>query len=384
MKVIYALEEMPDIINKSLFLMGPTPRSNDDVSWRIEALKLLDQKNFDGVVFIPETRNGEWKHDYDDQIEWEDECLNVADVIVAWVPRNLKTTMKGLSTNIEFGFWRNSGKLVLGFPSEAEKMSYIAHYAKQEKIPTASTLSETLDLALSFIEKEAPRSGGDRYVPLYIWNTPQFQSWYEAQSAAGNYLNSAKVLFTYHHIKRQFGLFLFILRANVYVAAESRIKAFDFLLARTDVSSVLLWYRHETLEDSEVVLVREFRPSVSNKNCYIVELPSGSTADPKESEPLHVAVEEVWEETGFAIEPDRLKFHMARQLIAPLSSHKSYLFSAELTEEELDWFKSQKDLVHGNINSGERTFIEVRKIKDLFENDDLDWSTLGQILSVIK
>lgn len=382
MKVVYALEDLPEVINKSLFLAGPTPRDNDGNPWRQEALKLLEEKKYDGVVFIPEPRNGEWHREYDAQIEWEDLCLNVADCIVFWVPRDLKT-MPAMTTNIEWGRWETSGKCILGFPPEAEKMSYMACYAKEEKIPIASTLSETIDLGLSFIEKEAPRSGGDRYVPLYIWNTPQFQSWYETQTAVGNYLNSAKVLFTYHHVKRQFGLFLFILRANVYVAAESRIKAFDFLLARTDISSVLLWKRNETIEDSEVVLVREFRPSVSNKNCYIVELPSGSTPDPKENEPLHVAVEEVWEETGFAISPERLKFNMARQLVGPLSSHKSHLYSAELTEEELDWFKGQADIVHGNVNSGERTFIEVRKVKDLFKNDDLDWSTLGQIIAVI-
>lgn len=55
MEVIYALEDMPDTFTKSIFLAGPTPRNKDEVeSWRPDALKILEDKGFDGVVFIPE------------------------------------------------------------------------------------------------------------------------------------------------------------------------------------------------------------------------------------------------------------------------------------------------------------------------------------------
>lgn len=39
---------------KSIFLAGPTPRENNDVSWRVEACKILEDNGFDGIVYIPE------------------------------------------------------------------------------------------------------------------------------------------------------------------------------------------------------------------------------------------------------------------------------------------------------------------------------------------
>ena len=38
----------------SIFLAGPTPRSNDIKSWREEAIKILEQLEFEGIVYIPE------------------------------------------------------------------------------------------------------------------------------------------------------------------------------------------------------------------------------------------------------------------------------------------------------------------------------------------
>lgn len=45
------------------------------------------QIGFDGHVFIPEPEDGNWKGNYDDQLEWESTGLNMADVIVFWLPR---------------------------------------------------------------------------------------------------------------------------------------------------------------------------------------------------------------------------------------------------------------------------------------------------------
>lgn len=42
MEVIYAREELADSLPNSLFLVGPTPRSELVASWRPEELRLMD------------------------------------------------------------------------------------------------------------------------------------------------------------------------------------------------------------------------------------------------------------------------------------------------------------------------------------------------------
>ena len=100
MDIIYTGEDMPDTITKSIFLAGPSLRPGQEKemsSWRNDALEILRDKGFDGVIFCPENRDGKFgkDFDYDDQIEWEEKYLNVADCIVFWVPRDLSIDKNG-------------------------------------------------------------------------------------------------------------------------------------------------------------------------------------------------------------------------------------------------------------------------------------------------
>jgi len=391
MQIIYTGEEMPEFFTKSIFLAGPSLRpgqEKDMVSWRKEAIKYLEDKDFDGVVFVPETRSGKFEKDfsYDNQIEWEHKYLNVADCILFWVPRDISVDEKGrlklpaFTTNVEWGAWADSGKVVFGCPSDLEKRKnkYLQFYADFYKVPSADTLEATMDHALEMLDEGAERSDGERFVPLFIWKTPSFQSWYLAQKRAGNTLNSAELLYTFRPGYKKF-VFLWILKVNVHVESEDRDKDNEFVLSRTDISSVCLY--HDKSEDTEVVLVKEFRSPANTEDGFIRELPGGS-AKPGE-DPEIVAAEEVHEETGFYLSSDRLRAHGARQLMGTFSSHKSHLFSAELDAEEIKWFKSQDGIVHGNIEDTERTFIEVHTVKDLLKNELVDWATMGMILSII-
>ena len=109
---------------KSIFLAGPTPREEKVASWRVDAVKKLEELGFDGVVFVPEYSTWVPKTNYVDQANWEREALTEATVILFWIPRSLPD-MPGFSTNVEFGYWLHSGKVLYGRPDSASKIKYL-------------------------------------------------------------------------------------------------------------------------------------------------------------------------------------------------------------------------------------------------------------------
>lgn len=109
---------------KSIFLAGPTPREENVVSWRTEACRILEQMGFNGVVYVPEYSTWKAKEDYVDQAMWERQALTNATVIAFWIPRELPN-MPAFTTNVEFGYWLHSGKVVYGRPNEASKIKYL-------------------------------------------------------------------------------------------------------------------------------------------------------------------------------------------------------------------------------------------------------------------
>lgn len=143
MRVVYALEPL----RQSIFLAGPTPRSSDVESWRPEALKKLAELAFVGEIYVPEASDGRPHSEYDAQVHWEWEALKQASVIVFWVPREI-VTMPAFTTNVEFGDWVKSGKVILGAPADAPKMSYLRMLAKKYHVPCFDTLDETLQAAV--------------------------------------------------------------------------------------------------------------------------------------------------------------------------------------------------------------------------------------------
>lgn len=389
MQIIYYDDEAPELITKSIFLGGCSTRPGQDIkSWRKDAIKILEDRGFDGIIFCPENKDGHFDetHEYEKTLEWEEKHLNIADCILFWVPRDLEADkngnikLPGLTTNVEFGRWESSGKIVLGYPEDAEKVRYLHYYAEKFNVPIGETLTETLDYAIEMLGEGSERIEGERFIPLCIWKTDSFQSWYKAQTEAGNILEHAKLLYNFRPKFKSF-VFLWVLNVSIYVTAEKRSKTNEFVLARADISSVLLWRKNDPIEKSEIILIKEFRSPATTSDGFIRELPSGSSSS-KDSDPMETAAEEVKEETDFYLDPKRLKFHSARQLAGTLSSHKANFYSAELTDEELTWFKSQKDIAHGNIEDTERTFIEVLSIKDLLKDNNIDWSNLGMILSI--
>jgi len=138
------------LIGKTIFLAGCSVRDSNDKSWRPEAIELFRKFEFNGTLFAPELRVGGFPDNWNYVVEWEDWYLHRADCILFWIPRDLKV-FSGFTTNVEWGRWERSGKVVLGSPPGAKKMGYIRYYAKKLGIPTSDTLEEAVKSAMKMV-----------------------------------------------------------------------------------------------------------------------------------------------------------------------------------------------------------------------------------------
>ncbi|GAA2158505.1 MULTISPECIES: nucleoside 2-deoxyribosyltransferase domain-containing protein [Glycomyces] len=374
--VVHANEDPPESWDAAVFLAGPLPRSVEVPSWGPQAVAYLrEQWRQDGrlVVFTPELREGVLA-DYTGQVAWEHRGLNRADVILFWVPRDL-VTMPAFTTNIEFGTWFDSGKIVLGAPAAAPKNEYLQELAAAAGAPVVDTLDQAVEAALGMIGGGARRTGGERSVPLHVWRTESFQSWHVAQRDAGNRLEDARVEWTFRVGPERGCIFYWALHVQMWVAAEERVKSNEVVISRPDTSQVVLYRRGATLEDTTVVLVREFRSPAATKDGFVHELPGGSGTS---GTPAAQAVAEVREETGLAIAADRLRPLGSRQVAPTVIAHRAHLFAAEITADELDRLRAHQGTPHG-AGGTERTWIEISTYGDLLESGLVDWSTLGMV-----
>lgn len=378
MKIVTPKDNIPEKYNKSIFLAGPTPREDSVKSWRPDAIKELKKLKYGGIVFVPETDFT--KQDYTDQVEWESEALNMADCILFWVPRS--KDMPGYTTNVEYGEWMKSGKAVLGFPEDAEKMRYLETKAKDYFIPVSNSIKDTIKSALDLIGDGSLREKGERYIPLHIWNTKSFKNWYADLKAAGNKLEDAKVLWNWRVGKNKEIVFSWILHVNVYITKEKRNKINEFVFSRTDISSVIAYRRAKNILDSEILITKEFRSPVSNKEGFVYELPGGSSQDSSDTV-SEVIVKELKEETGLKVNKDRFNYIQSRQVAATLSSHKIHLFSVSLTDDEIVQLKKVEGKTFGVVEDTEMTYVEIYQLKDILKKDIMDWSTIGMILKCL-
>ncbi|MER7282286.1 nucleoside 2-deoxyribosyltransferase domain-containing protein [Dactylosporangium sp. NPDC000244] len=379
--VVTPPEEPPSSWDAALFLAGPTPRAPEVASWRPEAIELLRERWTGGrlVVFSPEPATGVVR-DYTGQIAWEEAGLHLADRIVFWVPRDL-ATMPAFTTNVEWGTWHRSGKAVFGAPPQSPRNRYLFAGARAEHVPTATSLPETLDLALEGLAPGAHRGEGEREVPLTVWRTSSFQRWYRAQSEAGNELLGARVEWVFRRGPGRRQVVYWALRTNVRVAAEHRVKTGQIVLSRPDLSSVVLYRRAPTLEETLVVLVREFRSTAATGDGFIHELPGG--AGPDDVPALDQAAAEVREETGLTLPASRLRSHGSRQVAGTLSAHRAHLFSAELTGTEVAALRAAADTPFGEPGTTERTWVELWTYAEIRDANLVDWSTLGMLAQVL-
>lgn len=384
--VVYNGEEPPDSFDASIYLSGPTPRRAGVPGWRPTAIAEISRRWRHGrlAVFVPEPRADEPAPSYAHARTWQLHWGDRADVVLVWLPRGPE--MPGHTTNDEFGKWKDSGRVVLGTPPDAEKVRYQRAYAAEVSIPLADDLPTTVEYALDHIGEGASRSGGQRHVPLLVWRTDSFQSWLAAQEAAGNELRSGRVEWTFRCGPRRQLLFFWVFHAVVWVAAEGREKDNEVVISRPDIAAIVAFTPAATLLDTEILIVREFRSPAATADGFVRELPGGSTFSPtaptRRASPAAQAAAEFAEETGINIGPERVRFHQARQSAATMSSHRIHVFTIELSREEMDRACGD-DRPHGVAADTERTYVEVHRFEDLLQNPLVDWTTLGAASAVL-
>lgn len=285
--------------------------------------------------------------------------------------------MPAFTTNIEFGEDLHSGKIMYGRPDNAEKCRYLDKRIIEIKEKVFNDLNKLIQESISKLGEGSLRLEGEVHVPLFIWQSEQFQSWYQQLQENGNKLVNAKLL---HHMKFSNGyLFSFILWVNVWVESEQRFKSNEFVFSRKDISSILPYYKEGN--ETFVVLVKEFRSPVRNEAGLVYELPGGSALKPGVN-PQENAQHELEEETGIHIEDlSRFTFVQNKQLCSTLSSHHSYLYKVELTKEEFEMAKKnvESQTVFGLTEDTEIIYLEIMPISKIMDYP-LDYSMTGMIL----
>lgn len=390
LEIVHSPEPTPAVLTKSIFLAGPSPRKEDDLNWRPAAVEALRIAGFDGTLFLPIPRDGKWPENYTEQVEWERRQMALADVIAIWCPRDLER-LPGFTTNVEFGEWLRSGKLLYGRPDGAPSTRYLdVRYAtiNQKQKPPFNTPAATLEqLASQCVERlgtGAERRLGERLVPLAIWRTPQFQAWYGELLAAGNRLDDVDVLWSFHIPQANNLLLCYALHVKVWVTAEKRHKENEFIVSRPDISAICAFYsdpKTHALLDTKVVLVREFRSTGRTADGFVHDLPGGSSFKPKEN-PLQLAASELKEETGVELAPERFRKLGARQLAATFGTHKAHLFAVRLTAVEIDRMEqlAKSGESFGVAADTEMTYIEVQTVGEILKRELVDHACVGMIM----
>ena len=390
MHIVHAPHEFPDEWSKSIFLTSPKASNSPATPWHHEAIGVLRQLGYDGVVFVPNRDTN--SSDQSDHLEWELRAMHSADAIVYWLPPETESELDTRVT-IELGRWIHSHNLFLGHPDNGQVAPYLDRMLREFPRPTVryETLAETITAAAVSIGDGVLRSGGERKIPIQVWRAAFFKEWYHNLQCAGHRLDDAKVRWVYF-LPDSTEVLAGVLWVKVWVEEESRYKDNEWIFGRTDLCATVLHpapnggpRRFEDLLAQEIVLIREFRPNARSRDGFVHELPSGSSAGKPNTPPTQVAADEVREETGLTLDVDRFVAVESRQAAATVSTHHVNLFMAALRPEEMNQAMNaaQQRVQLGNRDESELTTVEIHTFRDLIESTLVDWSTVGMVMKAL-
>jgi ADP-ribose pyrophosphatase YjhB (NUDIX family) len=375
-----ACQQLPEFWDAFVFVGGAMPAHGAPATpWQSEVIGLLQAGWLSKgrlVVFVGEPEGDARDVAAAELIERHTYALDVADVMMFWWPGD--TDPRLMSTGL--AAWNDSRRVVHGAPSGTAVSDYLTNYARARAISTATTLVDLVGAALDKVGAGARRTAGEHDVPLSVWRADSFQRWYSAQTAAGNTLLGARQVWTFSAGPGQASLIYWALHVRMYVQVEDRVKSNEVVLSRPDISVMALYRRSAAIDDTVIVLVREFRSPASSPDGLVHELPGGSSADG--SGAPDQAITETEEETGLTIGVERIRSHGSRQLAATMSAHHAHLFSAEITDDELGRLRASQRTPRGGDGT-ERTWAEITTFGEVRGRRLVDWATLGMITEAV-
>ncbi|MER7688241.1 NUDIX hydrolase [Streptomyces sp. NPDC097610] len=374
---VYAGEEPPEIYTASLYLSG-APLDPESSRLIVNEATLQWRQSGTLVVFLPHARGGTPHRDAAGRLEWDRTQRARADEILHWHPQS--PAAEGWPEGD-----LDDGRSVLGCPDGAAPDGRrLRLLAEDLKVPIAESLPQAIALALERIGPGAPRAAGQRDVPLLLWRTPSFRAWLASQEDAGNTLLGGRISWTFRVGPHRSHVLLWAYAVRIHVAAEDRVKGNEVVLGRPDLTSVVACRPAPRWQDTEIVLVREFRSPARTPDAYIREVPGGSSAKP--GDPRHTAAAEFTEETGLPLSPARLHLVGTRQAAGTLSAHTQTAYAVELSTHELEQLRADTTS-HGNADETEHTHVEVARLADILRPDGphaVDWTTLAVILQAVQ
>lgn len=328
----------------------------------------------------------------DAMIKWENDALSMADIILFWLPAPTHEHVETFP-HLELGVWASSGKVIYGCESSGDpddlnlqlKLSRIRAVLKKAKVEEQPTLTAAVETICKRLGKASQiRLKGERKVPLHVWNTGSFQEWYRNMKRVHNRLDDASFEWAFRVGPGGVFTLFWVMHVDVHVAAEQRNKSNEIVISRPDISVVLAYQKATRHLDTKVVLIKEFRSPARTDDCFVHELPGGSSFKP-DKDIYQNAQEELQQETGCVVDKSRLRYHKSRQLGATVTAHHAHLFSVELTGPEMDRLQRDADAgkTLGNADETELTYVEVHPLAHLCQSKLVDWSTLGMIYSVL-
>jgi 8-oxo-dGTP pyrophosphatase MutT (NUDIX family) len=369
-------DDLPESWDRSLLLHWNFGTHEGWVPWRDLVLGHLEQLGYRGVVFLAEPgtpHSGASQHLR--QLEWLTRICRMSDVILsswpadAHYPENLHWLLSSELLTLR--------KVVLQLDERTASLLNDLDIQSLRRIHLVHSERDAVVEVLRLLKDAAQRSGPERAIPLDIWRTAEFKNWYAAQQAVGNKLKNADAVWAFRPgLGYVEPLWYWAVHVGVHIHQEARTKVNEPVIGRPDIAATVLHSPVLSIEDTEVVLVREYRVPTTGADGYVWELPSGSgTAD---EDIVEIAIRECREEVGIDLEASRLRYHGKRQLLATMSCHQAYLFSAVLSSAELNWIQRNRAIARG-VPPIERTFVELLTVREIFARGLLDWSMTGML-----
>jgi 8-oxo-dGTP pyrophosphatase MutT (NUDIX family) len=375
MQIVYIGDPTPNQINKTVYLAGTASNINN---WRQKAIEILRLLEYDGIVFVPQWKENTLLIDSEKERKWEEKCVAMSDHILFYFDRDIDNNIIGIESTDLFGKLKDNKNVVLVTNPNAKLVDYQITYVKEHNIPHFQELYNGIKHIINQ-QTDIIRRDGERFIPQFIWKTPQFNSWYKSHQKLGNWISDARLLIS--HGTYDF-IFAYTLWVNIFIKSENRFKNNEFIISRTDIASCVIFKRAEQLVDTEIILVSEFRTPVNNESGVVLELPGGSSNNNVSM--TETVLSEIKEETGFNADPQRLTFHNSAQTYATMLTHHSHLYSYELDDIEYNIISMNNNKTFGNIEETEYTTVKIMKLGEILNNNNIDWTTIGQILTVMN